>query len=235
MADIRNEKEATPFIRLASVSKGFETKNSPIEILSDASLSIHQGESIAVVGESGIGKSTLLHILGALDKPDAGRFFFREKDIFSMDKTRLAAFRNRTIGFVFQFHYLLSEFTALENVMIPGFIAGMPRRDIRPDAEAILVRVGLKDRLSHRVTDLSGGEQQRVALARALVLKPPVLLADEPTGNLDTKNSAQVHDFLVQLNREMGMTMVVVTHNMKLARHMQRRMTIHEGKLVDIE
>lgn len=235
MADIHNEKQTTPFIRLESISKGFETTNSPIEILSEASLSIGQGESIAVVGESGIGKSTLLHILGALDKPGAGRFFFRGKDVFSMDKTRLAAFRNRTIGFVFQFHYLLSEFTALENVMIPGLIAGMPRREIRPEAEAILVRVGLKDRLSHRVTDLSGGEQQRVALARALVLKPRILLADEPTGNLDTKNSAHIHDFLVQLNREMGMTMVVVTHNMKLARYMQRRMTIHEGKLVDIE
>ncbi|MFO8113462.1 MAG: ABC transporter ATP-binding protein [Desulfosalsimonadaceae bacterium] len=224
-----------PLIRLAGISKGFEYNSSPIHILRDAALSMHQGESIAVVGESGIGKSTLLHILGTLDKPDSGQFFFRGQNVFDMEKSQLASFRNTTIGFVFQFHYLLTEFTALENVMMPGLIAGMGRNRIKPEAEAILVRVGLKDRLSHRVNDLSGGEQQRVALARALVMKPPLLLADEPTGNLDIRNSIQVHDFLMQLNREMQMTMVVVTHNMKLAKCMQRCMTIQDGKLVNME
>lgn len=223
------------FIRLEGLYKGFEYNSNPIEILNDASLGIDRGESIAVVGESGIGKSTLLHILGALDTPDKGHFFFRGKNVFDMDKKQLATFRNRSIGFVFQFHYLLAEFTSLENVMIPGLIGGMSKGAIKPQAEEILVRVGLKDRLSHRVNDLSGGEQQRVALARALVMKPEILLADEPTGNLDSKNSAQVHEFLIELNREMQMTMVVVTHNIKLARYMQRQMTIHDGKLVDME
>ena len=240
MADIR--KNATgkgsatdPLIRLEGVSKRFEYNDNPIVILNDASFSINQGESIAVVGESGIGKSTLLHILGALDKPDKGHFFLRGKNVFEMDKNQLAAFRNKAIGFVFQFHYLLAEFTAMENVMIPGMIAGLSKGGIKPEAEAILVRVGLKDRLSHRVNDLSGGEQQRVALARALVMKPEILLADEPTGNLDSRNSEQVHEFLVELNREMRMTMVIVTHNTKLARCMQKQMTIQDGKLVGIE
>ena len=223
-----------PLIRLAKVSKGYEYNSSPIEILKGADLSINQGESIAVVGESGIGKSTLLHILGALDTPDSGHFFFRGKNVFDMGNSALANFRNTTIGFVFQFHYLLAEFTALENVMIPGFIAGVAKPAIAPEAEAILVRVGLKDRLYHRVNDLSGGEQQRVALARALVMNPRIFLADEPTGNLDSRNSDQIHEFLVDLNREMQMTMVVVTHNMKLARCMQRSMTIDDGKLVDM-
>ncbi len=232
-ADACFDKE--PLIRLVGISKGFEYNSSPIHILRDAALSIHQGESIAIVGESGIGKSTLLHILGTLDKPDRGQFFFRGQNVFDMEKAKLASFRNTTIGFVFQFHYLLAEFTALENVMMPGLIAGMAKNRIQTEAEAILVRVGLKERLSHRVNDLSGGEQQRVALARALVMKPSILLADEPTGNLDIKNSIQVHDYLMQLNREMQMTMVVVTHNLKLARCMQRCMTIQEGKLVEME
>lgn len=228
-------REEEVLIRMEGVFKGFEYNNSPIEILKDARLTINRGESVAIVGESGIGKSTLLHILGALDPPDAGHVYFTGRDVFGMNIHNIAAFRNESIGFVFQFHYLLAEFTALENVMIPGFIRGLTHRDIRPAAEAILVRVGLENRLSHRVTDLSGGEQQRVALARALVMKPEILLADEPTGNLDTKNSAQIHDFLIQLNRDTGMTMVVVTHNTKLAVRMQRRMTIQEGKLAEIE
>ena len=240
MADIRkrpdqwNESVDGPLIQLEGISKGFEYNSSPIVILDDASLTIKRGESIAVVGESGIGKSTLLHILGALDKPDKGNFFFKGKNVFDMDTKQLAGFRNHSIGFVFQFHYLLAEFTALENVMIPGMIAGISKSVIKPQAEEILVRVGLKHRLSHRVNDLSGGEQQRVALARALVMKPEILLADEPTGNLDSKNSQQVHDFLTELNREMQMTMVIVTHNGKLASYMQKQMTIHDGKLVDM-
>ena len=235
MDDINNMKKSVGrFIQLEGISKGFEYNNNPIEILNNASLEIHRGESIAIVGESGIGKSTLLHILGTLDTPDSGRLLFEGQNVFEMDKAQLAVFRNTAIGFVFQFHYLLSEFTAMENVMIPGFIAGMRKNEMQGRAEEILIRVGLQDRLSHRVSDLSGGEQQRVALARALVMNPRILLADEPTGNLDSKNSAQVHDFLIRLNLEMKMTMVLVTHNMKLAGYMQRQLTIHEGKLVDM-
>lgn len=237
ISSLRNEArllQEAPFIRMSGIFKRYEHNGSSIDILNDLSIEIEEGESIAVVGESGIGKSTFLHILGTLDRPDRGEFFFRQKDVFALDNTRLAEFRNRTIGFVFQFHYLLAEFSALENVMIPGLIAGRKKKEIRGDAEAILVRVGLKDRLTHRVNDLSGGEQQRVALARALVMRPRILLADEPTGNLDQKISHQVHEFLVELNREMGMTLIVVTHNMKLAHYMRRQMTIVDGKLVDI-
>jgi lipoprotein-releasing system ATP-binding protein len=159
---------------------------------------------------------------------------FKGRDVFKMGNAGIAAFRNSKIGFVFQFHYLLSGFTSIENVMMPGLIAGMPKKQIRQKAEEILVRVGLKDRLSHRVSDLSGGEQQRVALGRALVLNPDILLADEPTGNLDKKNSAQVHDFLVELNREMKMAMIVVTHSETLAQMMQRQMRIVDGRLQQI-
>jgi len=223
-----------PFIRMAGITKRYVHNGGSIDILDELSLEIDPGDSIAVVGESGIGKSTFLHILGTLDRPDRGDFFYRGKSVFALDNAGLADFRNTTIGFVFQFHYLLAEFTAIENVMVPGLIAGLKKREIRGYAEAILVRVGLKDRLSHRVNDLSGGEQQRVALARALVLQPKILLADEPTGNLDQKISQQVHEYLVELNRDTGMTLVVVTHNMKLAQYMQRQMTIVDGKLVEV-
>ncbi len=224
-----------PLLRAAGISRRFPDKSGTIEVLKDLYMELEPGETMAVVGESGVGKSTLLHILGTLDQPDSGKVFYRGTNVFEMSNSRIAAFRNATIGFVFQFHYLLVGFTGLENVMMPGLIAGMKKRDIRKDAEAILVRVGLKDRLAHRVSDLSGGEQQRVALARALVLKPDILMADEPTGNLDQKNSEQVHEFLVELNREMGMAIVAVTHNLKLADMMQRKMSIVEGRLNQIE
>ncbi|MFW5930381.1 MAG: ABC transporter ATP-binding protein [Desulfosalsimonas sp.] len=222
-----------PLLQAAGICRRFKDKNATIEILKDLSMEINRGETMAVVGESGVGKSTLLHILGTLDSPNAGKVLYNGINVFEMSSAELASFRNSAIGFVFQFHYLLPEFTSLENVMMPGLISGRKKRDIREDAEAILVRVGLKDRLGHRVIDLSGGEQQRVALARALVLKPYILLADEPTGNLDQKNSAQIHEFLVELNREMGMAMVVVTHNLKLADMMQRKMGIVDGGLRD--
>jgi lipoprotein-releasing system ATP-binding protein len=224
-----------PLIQLHGICKGYRTNGAEIEVLKDLSVDICSGDTIAIVGESGIGKSTFLHILGTLDRPDSGGFFYEKSDVFAFDNARLARFRNRTMGFVFQFHYLLPEFSALENVLMPGLISGRKREEIRESAEAILVRVGLKDRMGHRVTDLSGGEQQRVALARALVLNPPLLLADEPTGNLDKKNSRQVHDLLFELNDEYNMTIITVTHNMQLAAYMNRRLTLAEGKLVEME
>ncbi|MFP4158487.1 MAG: ABC transporter ATP-binding protein [Desulfobacterales bacterium] len=228
-------RQHAPLLEASGICRKFTDKNTTIEVLNDLSVELDRGETMAVVGESGVGKSTLLHILGTLDQPDAGKIVYNGVNVFEMSPARLAAFRNSSIGFVFQFHYLLPEFTSLENVIMPGLIAGMKKKTIREDAEAVLVRVGLKDRLSHRVIDLSGGEQQRVALARALVLNPDILLADEPTGNLDQRNSAQIHEFLVELNREMGMAMVVVTHNLKLAALMQRRMYIADGRLQQTE
>ena len=187
---------------------------------------------MAIVGASGIGKSTLLHLLGALDRPDSGTYLFQGEDIFLFDNARLAQFRNESLGFVFQFHYLLPEFSALENTMMPVLIKGLSKQKAREAAEAVLVRVGLKDRLDFRVGKLSGGEQQRVALARALVLNPAILLADEPSGNLDKANSERVHNLLLEVNKEFCMTLIVVTHNMELASFMSRRMTIVDGQLI---
>jgi len=196
---------------------------------------LNAGETLAVVGPSGIGKSTLLHILGTLDRPDKGKVLFKGEEVFEFDDAKLARFRNKSVGFVFQFHHLLPEFSALENAMMPALISGLSKDRAGEAAEMILGRVGLKERLFHRVAKLSGGEQQRVALARALVLKPDILLADEPTGNLDKKNSEQVHDLLLELNQELGMTLVVVTHNMELANYMSRRVTIIDGLLVETD
>ena len=215
------------------LKKSFISSGSQIDILKAVDLALNTGETVAIVGASGIGKSTLLQILGTLDHPDSGNLWFQGKNIFELEPFQLASFRNSSIGFVFQFHHLLPEFTAIENTMMPGLIKGLSASRARTLAETILVRVGLESRLHQRVTKLSGGEQQRVALARALVLKPALLLADEPTGNLDQKNSEQVHELLMELNRELNMTMVVVTHNMKLASYMARRVTIMDGKLVE--
>lgn len=215
------------------LTKSFRNGGVRIDVLQGVNADLDIGETIAIVGPSGIGKSTLLHILGTLDRPDAGTLMFKGEDVFRYDDAQLAAFRNKAIGFVFQFHHLLPEFSALENAMMPALIKGMNKPQANKAAEEILVRVGLQDRLHHRVGKLSGGEQQRVALARALVLKPAILLADEPTGNLDQKNSDQVHQLLLELNQEFLMTLVVVTHNMELASYMSRCVTIIEGRLQD--
>ena len=217
---------------LRDLSKSYNGSGARIDILKGVNFDLFPGETLAVVGASGIGKSTLLHVLGTLDRPDSGRLFFKDQDVLGYDANTLARFRNESIGFVFQFHHLLSEFSALENTMMPALIRGRSKSAAQDAAETILVRVGLKDRLHHRVTKLSGGEQQRVALARALVLKPAILLADEPTGNLDQGNSTQVHELLMELNREFHMTLVVVTHNLELAALMNRRVTIANGQLV---
>jgi lipoprotein-releasing system ATP-binding protein len=226
---------ADPLISIRDLYKSFNSSGSRIDILKDINADLKVGETLAVVGPSGIGKSTLLHILGTLDRPDRGKILFKGEDVFEFDDAKLAIFRNKSIGFVFQFHHLLPEFTSLENAMMPALINGFSKSQSVRAAEKILVRVGLQDRLSHRVVKLSGGEQQRVALARALVLKPDILLADEPTGNLDKKNSEQVHDLLWELNHELGMTLVVVTHNMELANFMARRVTIIDGQLVETD
>ncbi|RJQ76868.1 MAG: ABC transporter ATP-binding protein [Desulfobacteraceae bacterium] len=213
------------------VSKSFLSSNTRLRVLNNLHLTLRRQETLAVVGASGIGKSTLLHILGTLDRPDSGRLYFQSEDVLQYSDLRLARFRNQTIGFVFQFHHLLPEFSALENTLMPALIQGMDKTQAAQMATEMLDRVGLSERRLHKATDLSGGEQQRVALARALVLRPPILLADEPTGNLDKKNSEQIHRMLLELNREMGMAMVVVTHNMELASLMSRQATISDGQL----
>lgn len=223
-----------PLMSLHSVSKCFHSKTADIEILNDAPFSLYKGETIAVVGSSGIGKSTLLNLIGTLDKPDSGKIFFKKDDLSLYNDEKLAQFRNLKIGFVFQFHYLLQGFSALENVMIPGLIAHKNKKSVEKSALSMLERVGLSFRVFHRVEDLSGGEQQRVALARALVMKPEILLADEPTGNLDQKNSQKVHALIDELNTELGMTVIVVTHNNELARMMQRKVTIMDGKIIPV-
>lgn len=220
-------------LRAAGICKSYRGNGSHIEVLRNLDFELDAAETVAVVGASGIGKSTLLHILGTLDRPEAGRLFYRDEDVFRYDDPRLARFRNASIGFVFQFHHLLPEFSALENVMMPALINGQSRQAALSLARQGLVRVGLEERLNHRVTTLSGGEQQRVALARALVLKPALLLADEPTGNLDKRNSEEVHRLLLELNQEVGMALVVVTHNPALASYMGRRVTIADGKLTE--
>jgi lipoprotein-releasing system ATP-binding protein len=230
-----NDSGSLPgLITARNLCRRFTNGGASIDILRDLTFDLAAGETAAIVGASGIGKSTLLHILGTLDRPDSGQLLFKGEDVFAYDDMTLARFRNKSVGFVFQFHHLLPEFNAVENTMMPALIGGAGKRKAIQTAENLLVRVGLKDRLLYRVGKLSGGEQQRVALARALVLKPAVLLADEPTGNLDESNSEQIHSLLIELNQEFSMTLVVVTHNSKLASLMSRRVTIADGKLTGL-
>jgi len=225
------QKSRPILIAARGLCKRFRNGGAVVEVLRDLDFDLWSGETIAIIGASGIGKSTLLHILGTLDRPDSGSLQFNAENLFDYPDVRLAKFRNECIGFVFQFHHLLPEFSALENTMMPALIQGWSKPRAAEAAREILVRVGLKERIAYRVRKLSGGEQQRVALARALLLKPPVLLADEPTGNLDRSNSEQVHRLLIELNEEIGMTLVVVTHNLELAARMSRRVTLVDGRL----
>ena len=226
--------EETVLVSLKGICKGFKTADAFIDILKDVDFGIRQSQTLAVVGASGIGKSTLLHLLGTLDRPDSGSICFNGSNVLTLGETDLAQFRNRTIGFVFQFHHLLQGFTALENVMIPCLIDQKTPEQAMAPAMEMLERVGLSRRLNHRVEDLSGGEQQRVAIARALVTSPSLLLADEPTGNLDKENSKAVHGLLLELNRELGMTLVVVTHNPELAQLMETRVTLRDCRVVPV-
>lgn len=215
------------------LSKTFQRPASPkIDVLRQVDLEIHPGDSVAIIGKSGTGKSTLLHILGTLDAPTAGRVYFLGQDVFSFPEKRLSLFRNRELGFVFQFHYLMLEFTALENVMMPGLLGDLPRKKAKARAEALLERVGLRDRLSHRPGELSGGEQQRVAIARALMMNPKLLLTDEMTGNLDPITAQQVFELVQQIHSEMKMAMVFVTHDEQMAASFGRVYRLTDGKLV---
>lgn len=200
-------------------------------MLNGIDLEVHKAEMLAIVGASGVGKSTFLHIIGGLERPTAGKVLYGDLDVYSLNNDEIARFRNERVGFVFQFHHLLPEFSALENVMMPALIRRIPREEAQKAAEALLSDVGLGSRLHHRPGELSGGEQQRVAVARALVLNPDVVLADEPTGNLDTHTGEAVHDLLKNLNRKRGMTFVIVTHNDRLALRADRVFRMAEGNL----
>jgi lipoprotein-releasing system ATP-binding protein len=220
-------------IRVVGLSKTFSDGPAAVPVLSDLELVIAAGEKIAILGESGAGKSTLLHILGALDRPSRGHVFFEDRDVFACPNRELAAFRNREVGFVFQFHHLLPDFTALENVMMPALIHGLSRDEARRRATKMLERVGLSERAAHRPGELSGGEQQRVAVARAVLLLPRVVLADEPTGNLDRVTGDAIHALLLQLNIEHQITIITVTHNERLAALADRRLLLTGGRLKD--
>jgi len=200
-----------------------------VEVLKGLDLDFEQGTTTALVGASGAGKSTLLHILGALDRPSSGTVLYRGEELFSRSDRALAEFRNSSVGFVFQFHHLLPEFTALENVMMPALIARRNRSDAEKTAQQLLEDVGLSDRIAHRPGELSGGEQQRVAIARALIMEPELLLADEPTGNLDMKTSDSIHQLLDDIQRKRGITLVIVTHNEQLAAGMERTVRLADG------
>lgn len=220
-----------PLIRASMVNKSFSGPGGPIHVLKDITFDVYKGEMMAIMGPSGVGKSTLLHILGALDRPSSGEILFEGRSIFGLDNNALADFRNKTVGFVFQFHHLLPEFNALENTMMPALIAGMGYREASEMAGQILEDVGLSGRTLHKPGELSGGEQQRVAVARALILRPKVVLADEPTGNLDTSTGEELFDLLTSLN-EKGITFIIVTHNEGLASRCKRVLRMRDGRLV---
>jgi lipoprotein-releasing system ATP-binding protein len=200
-----------------------------LPILKGVDLQIKAGELVAIVGASGAGKSTLLHILGTLDKPDAGEIFLDGEALHLLKASQLSAFRNRSIGFVFQFHHLLPEFTALENVCIPGFIANKPKKEVEKRAKELLGILNLNTRLDHKPSALSGGEQQRVAVARALMNSPKLLLADEPSGNLDSANAADLHQLFLTLKRELNQTSIIVTHNTELSNMADRTLVMKDG------
>ncbi len=230
----RAASSRTPqLLQAASIDKKFIDAGREIWVLRKLDLEVGVGEEVAIVGQSGVGKSTLLHVLGSLEPPTAGNVYFEGENLFAMDERRLAEFRNSRLGFIFQFHYLLADFSALENTMMPALIARLPDREARARAAEMLALVGLGDKLHRRPAELSGGEQQRVAVARAVVLRPSLVLADEPTGNLDPQTADEVHALFHRLNRELGITLIVATHNERLSRSMGRTLRLHQGKLWD--
>jgi lipoprotein-releasing system ATP-binding protein len=224
---------ALPLVKVTGLSKSFAHMGNTLEVLKGIELEILPGEILSIVGASGAGKSTLLHCIGTLDLPTSGSITLDGVELTTLPAAKLANVRNRSIGFVFQFHHLLPEFSALENVMLPGLIRGDSRRAMEKRARTLLGEVGLTHRLTHRPGELSGGEQQRVAIARALTLEPKVLLADEPTGNLDSATSDAIHDLFFDINREHQTTIVVVTHNPSFAERMPRVVTMLDGRNVE--
>lgn len=219
-------------LSVRELHKSFVEGGVDIHVLRGLNLDLAEGERLAIVGESGVGKSTLLHVLGTLDQPSSGQIFYAGKELPLNDESALCKFRNREIGFVFQFHYLLPDFSALENVMFPALIQGAEPARAKVDAERLLDLVGLKDRIRHRPGKLSGGEQQRVAVARAVILKPRLLLADEPTGSLDLRIGDEVHELLFRLNEEHNIALIVATHNREFADKIGRRAVLQDGKLI---
>ena len=223
-----------PLFSIRDLHKSYWLEEREIPVLKGVNVDITAGERISIIGPSGSGKSTFLHVLGTLDEPTEGSVTYDGADVFAWSPAQLAGFRNRTIGFCFQFHHLLPEFTALENVRMPALIQRMPASEADDRAKSILDVVGLSHRIDHRPGELSGGEQQRVAIARALVLSPRILLADEPTGNLDETSARGIHDLLDGMNAQTGLTIVLVTHSSALAKHMPRQLQMSEGQLVAV-
>ncbi|MDP7581429.1 MAG: ABC transporter ATP-binding protein [Nitrospinota bacterium] len=219
-------------ISVQNLEKSFKTGKKTLKVLKNLNFGIMKGEMVAIMGPSGVGKSTLLHLMGTLDRPSTGKILFNQTNLFEMNDRRLADFRNKNIGFVFQFHHLLPEFTARDNVMMPLLIQGIKRKDASERANTILGDLELGDRISHKTGELSGGEQQRVAIARALANDPEVILADEPTGNLDQKTGEKVHHLLKELKQAKNKTLVVVTHNNKLSDYMDRVLIMEDGKIL---
>ena len=224
-----------PLVTVRNLEKYFINDQHRVEVLKGLDLNLFKQDTLAVVGASGTGKSTLLHILGTLERPSGGEVLFEGQDIFEQTAKELARFRNRKIGFVFQFHHLLPEFTALENTMMPLLIGGGGKQKAQERAEEILIQLGLRDRLFHRIGELSGGEQQRVAIARSLISSPQLILADEPTGNLDRKTGEQIVDLFLRQNQENGVTFLMVTHNQELSRRFRRNIKIVDGKAIEIQ
>ncbi len=227
MGETVGRKEAV--IQVEGLSKSFGT----LRVLRNVSLTVSRGEFVSIVGQSGAGKTTLLQIIGTLDTPDAGKVYLHGSSVFDMKEVQMAAFRNRHIGFVFQFHQLLPEFTALENVMMPALIAKKTKMEAESSAKELINFLGLSDRMEHKPNELSGGERQRIAVARALVNKPDVLLADEPSGSLDTKNKAELHRLFTKLRDELNQTLVVVTHDMDMANVSDRVLKMADGQIVE--
>ena len=222
-------------ILVKDLKKSFNKDGQEIEVIKGFNLEIARGESLAMLGVSGAGKSTFIHILGTLDHPTSGTVLFDGVNVFDWPETKIAEFRNKKIGFVFQFHHLLPEFNALENTMMPGLISGMQREEASDRAGTLLEEVGLGHRTKHKPGELSGGEQQRVAVARALMMEPEIILADEPTGNLDSETGRKVYETMLGLNQSRNITLVVVTHNRTLAKHMSRRIELEDGKITHSE
>ena len=229
-SDLQGKADST-LLKGSGIVKSFGLGTNIIEILKGVDIDIQKGEMIAIIGASGSGKTTLLQILGTLDTPSSGTIMFEGKDLARTSETALSRHRNENVGFIFQFHHLLPEFSAIENVMMPGLIRGKNRNDLKTKARELLNQVNLSHREDHRSGELSGGEQQRVALARALIMQPALLLADEPTGNLDSNNGSQVFEMLREMSSSLSLAVIMVTHNQELAGSMDRRLTLQDGLL----